>query len=166
MKPIEDKNQPKNRKKFKFEYLFAVAILIAVILFFFLTNTSGKGLFSSNKEEVLDYATSLEDKLEKIFSSVEGVGKVSVFISTNGSSSEIVLKESEEKVEQGVKTRVEKVVLVNGKPYVISTENPKIIGICVVCEGADNLGVQVKITEILLTTLKLDANCVRIIKMK
>ena len=57
-------------------------------------------------------------------------------------------------------------LLINGKPYVTKHLNPKIIGVIVVCEGAENLQVKMTITEILATTLKVSADSVRIIKMK
>ncbi len=166
MKPIEDKNLPKNRKLLKKEYFFVAIILIVVIVFFFFSNTGEIKLFSSSKEVNLDYASTLENKLKNILLDVDGVGKVNVLVTVEGSFEEIVLKESDEKFSDGIKTHSEKVVLVGGKPYVLSTKNPKITGVCVVCEGADNLNVKVKITEILTTTLKIDADCVRIIKMK
>ena len=166
MKPIEDKNQPKKQKKFKKEYVFAVLICVAVLILFIGNSFGGDKLFSQTKSVSDDYATILENKLIDILSDVEDVGKVNVFVTTAGSDSEVVLKETEEKVENGNKTHTETVVLVGGKPYVLSTENPKIIGVIVVCEGAEKLNVKMKITEILTTSLKLDASCVQIIKMK
>ena len=77
-----------------------------------------------------------------------------------------MLKEVESKVVNGVKTTIESVVLVGGKPYVTKVENPKIIGVIVVCSGADDLNVRLSITEIINTTLKVDSDSVRIIKMK
>lgn len=166
MKPIEDKNQPKKTSLFKKEYLLALVICIVVVLFFFLSNLGESKLFKTSDQSTVDYGASLENRLKNILSDVDGVGKVNVFVSIDGSDSEVVLKEKEEKIENGVKTYSETVVLVGGKPYVISTQNPKVVGICVVCEGADNLSVKMQITEIISTTLKLDATCVRIIKMK
>ncbi len=165
MKPIDDK--PQNKKfKIKKEYVFIVIVFALVAVLFLSNSLLSKDLFSSSKNKSLDYATTIENKLVNLLSNVDGVGKVKVMVTVDGSASEVVLKEIEEKVENGIKTRTESVVLVGGKPYVLSTENPKINGVCVVCEGADVLGVQVKIIEILTTSLKLDANCVRIIKMK
>ncbi len=166
MKPIEDNNRPKKQRLFKKEYVLAVLICVAVIGLFIWGNFNNTNLFSQTKSITSDYATTLENKLKNLLSDVEGVGKVNVFITTSGSDSEVVLKESEEKIENGVKTHTETVVLVSGKPYVLSTQNPKIVGVIVVCEGAENLNVKMKITEILTTSLELDASCVRIIKMK
>ncbi len=166
MKPIDDNNSQKKLKSIKKEYVFILIICIVVVILFFWGNVGESKLLSSNKKESSDYSSTLENKLKNILSDVQGVGKVNVFISVEGGYSEIVLKEIEESIENGTKTLTEKVVLVGGKPYVISTENPKILGVCVVCEGADDVSVKMKIVEILTTTLKLDADCVRIIKMK
>ena len=166
MKPIDENlKAPKKAKKVKKEYLI-IAVLVAVVFAIFLSGSSVLSSFSKDKGASEDYASQIENRLENLLSQVDGVGKVKVFVSTDGSASDVVLKEVEEELVDGVKNTIESVIMVGGKPYITKTENPKIVGIAVVCQGADNLSVKVTLTEIITTTLSVDAECVRIIKMK
>ena len=144
-----------------------VALLLAVVLFIFMQNFNLDAFnFNFEKETTMSYKTEVENSLVKILESVNGVGKVNVFVTVDGTAEEVVLKNVESKTENNIKTSIETVVLVNGKPYVTKSLNPNIIGVIVVCEGADNLQVKMAITEILVTSLKVNTESVRIIKMK
>ena len=101
-----------------------------------------------------------------VFEGIDGAGKTSVTVTVDGTSEEVVLKETTTKIENGVKSIIESVILVNGKPYVTKTFNPKIMGIIVVCEGAENLNVKLAITEVITTTLEVSSDKIRILKMK
>ena len=65
-----------------------------------------------------------------------------------------------------IKTVKESIVLIGGKPFLVKTNNPKIVGVVVVCEGADDVSVKLSVVEIITTTLSINADKVRIIKMK
>ena len=151
---------------FKKEY-FLIIILTVVVIAIFL---SGQGLnftfFDKAESSDKSYVSNLQNSLKNILSDVDGAGKINVLITVDGSEEEVVLKNVETVVENGVKTAVESIVLVAGKPYVVKVNNPKVLGVVVVCEGADALEVKLKIIEIVTTTLKVDADSVRIIKMK
>ncbi len=166
MKPIEEmKSNNKNQKKIKKEHVIVV-ILCVVVVAIFLSSSSLFSGFKTSKKSTESYESIIEARLENLLKEVDGVGKVKVLVTTDGSSYEEVLKDVGIKSENGVNFTEESVVLVGGKPYVIKTNNPKIIGIAVACQGADNLSVKVLITEIITTTLSVDADCIRIIKMK
>ena len=156
----------KKKLKIKKEYIL-VALLLAVVLFIFMQNFNFDAFnFNFEKETTMSYKTEVENSLVKILESVNGVGKVNVFVTVDGTAEEVVLKNVETKTENNIKTSIETAVLVNGKPYIIKSLNPNIIGVIVVCEGADNLQVKMAITEILVTSLKVNTESVRIIKMK
>lgn len=166
MKPIEDgKKVLKKQSKIKKEHVFII-VLSVVAVAIFLSSTSLFSSIKTNKNETTGYENSVETRLENLLKEVDGVGKVKVFITTDGSSSEEVLKDVETKTENGSIVSEETIVLVGGKPYVTKTQNPKILGVAVVCQGGDNLSVKVLITEIITTTLSVNPECIRIIKMK
>ncbi|MBQ3235592.1 MAG: hypothetical protein IJA97_05495 [Clostridia bacterium] len=166
MKPIEDGVATKKKgKQLKKEYLI-IAILLAVIVAIFLSGSNVLSLFKSAQLAEQNYESILENKLENLLCEVDGVGKVKVMISTDGGTQSVVLKEVSEDYSNGSKSTEETVILVGGKPYVTKTCNPNIVGVAVVCQGADNLSVKMTITEIITTTLSVNADCVRIIKMK
>lgn len=152
-------------KKYKIEYVFAVIITI-VIAFIFLFGNVDLSLFSSNTNNSSSFESELEAKLTKTIKNVQGAGKTNVVVTTDGTNKEEILKESITTYENGVKTTTESVVMVNGKPYVLKTYAPNVVGVVVVCEGANDLNVKLAITEILTTTLNVDCENIRILKMK
>ena len=164
MKQAHD--MPTKKSFFKKEYLLIIILTVIVIAIFL----SGQGVnlnLNADSEPIsVDYVYNLQNSLKNILSDVEGVGKINVFLTVDGGEEEVVLKNVETTVDNNVKTSIESIVLVGGKPYVIKVNYPKIIGVVIVCEGADNLDVKVKIIEIVTTTLKVDSDSVRIIKMK
>lgn len=166
MKKITDVTPSKKPSFIKKEYLLIILLTVVVILIFL----SGQDItlpFSNAENKTSDiYVSSLESSLQKILAEVNGAGKISVFITVEGSEEQVVLKNVETKTENGVKSTVESIVLVGGKPYVTKVQNPKIIGVAIVCEGADDLSVRLNITEIVTTTLSVSSESVRIIKMK
>ena len=161
-----DNGESKKRVVIKKEYLFIILLTAIVIVIFLSGQKNNFSFLKGDSSESVDYVSEMENRLETLLCDVSGVGKINAFITVDGSSREIVLKNVEDKLIDGVKTSVESIVLVGGKPYVTKTENPKIIGVVIVCEGADDLNVRLSINEIVQTTLKVDADSVRIIKMK
>ncbi len=157
----------KTNSIFKKEYLLIILLTVVVIVIFLSGQDISFSFFESNKDKTSgNYVTTIEEGLKSILSDVEGAGKINVFVTVDGTEEEVVLKNVETKTENGVKTTVESIVLVGGKPYVTKTNNPSILGVAIVCEGADNLSVKLKITEIVTTTLNVNSDSVRIIKMK
>ena len=152
-------------KRFKIEYLLAIVITLIIIVLF-LSNNFNLSIFTSERQTDKGYQNELEVKIENLIKKIEGAGKTSVIITTDGTSKEEVLKESVTTYENGVKKTIETIVMINGKPYVIKTHNPNVLGVVVVCEGANNLSVKLSITEILTTTLNVDCENIKILKMK
>lgn len=157
-------NNP-SKKTVKTEYIIVIVVAILVV---FLLFSSGSSLFNFNKTEQtsISYSKTIESQLEKVLETVKNAGKIKVMVTVDGSEEQIYLKNTETVIENGVKTIKESIVLIGGKPFVVKTNNPKIIGVVVVCEGADDLNVKLNVIEIITTTLSVDADKVRIIKMK
>ena len=156
-----------SKKSFlKKEYLLIVVLTVIVVAIFLSGQDLNFNLIDKGEGGDDSYVTNLQNSLKNVLSDVEGAGKINVLITVDGSYEEVVLKNVETAVDNGVKTTVESIVLVGGKPYVIKVNNPKVLGVVVVCEGADVVDVKLKIIEIVTTTLKVDADSVRIIKMK
>ena len=156
-----------SKKSFlKKEYLLIIILTALVVVIFLSGQDLNFNLIDKGESGDDSYVTNLQNSLKNVLSDVEGAGKINVLITVDGSEEEVVLKNVETAVDNGVKTTVESIVLVGGKPYVIKLNNPKVLGVVVVCEGADVVDVKLKIIEIVTTTLKVDADSVRIIKMK
>ncbi len=162
-----DDVQVQKKALIKKEYIFVLILSVIVVLIFLSSQNVNLSFFKSEETKANNsYVLELETSLKNLLKDVDGAGKINVFITVDGTEEEIVLKNVETKTENGVKTTVETIVLVGGKPYVTKTENPKILGVAIVCEGADDINVRLNITEIVTTTLKVNSDSVRIIKMK
>lgn len=159
---------PKTNKqtvKFKREYIYIIILSILALIIFF-SSFKVNSIFNLSTDETLSVnASEIETKLSNILSKVDGVGKAIVSINVDNGE-EVVLKNTETITENGKTTRTESAVLINGKPYVVKENSPKILGVVVVCEGADDLKAKLVITEVITTSLGVSSDNIRIIKMK
>ena len=166
---LNTKNQAsESPKKLKKEVVLIIilCVLLAVTIFLPSQEILG-GLFETS--EVVDsnnYASSVEQNLTNLLKNVEGVGNVDVMVSLTGSEIEILAKNIETIKENGVIKNIESVVMVNGKPYVTETLNPKINSVVVVCDGGDNLSIKMVISEIISSALSVPFENIKIYKRK
>lgn len=155
----------KKVKKFKLEY-FLIIILSLIALVIFFSSFSGGSTFNLFSDTKSEESVDIESKLSKLISNIDGVGKTIITVNLDGSLEEIVLKNTETITENGKTITTENAVLINGKPYVIKEKPPKVLGVVVVCEGADNIKTKLAITEVITTCLEVSSDNIRILKMK
>lgn len=131
-----------------------------------------------------DYAGYWEKKLEETLSCIEGAGKIRVMITLQQSEEKIVEKdgpqESTDTQESdsggGTRTiREQQTDLTtvytedgegNSVPFVIRTKAPVVEGIVVIAEGGGNASVKEEIIASVQVLFHLDANKIRVVKMK
>ena len=113
-----------------------------------------------------EYDAKTEEKLENLLKEISGIGNVSVMVTLSGGESEILAKNVETIEENGTVKTYETVVTVNGKPYVTGTKNPEIKSVVVVCDGADDISVKMKISEIISSALTVPYENIKIYKKK
>lgn len=146
--------------KFKSEYLIVIILAVVCIAVVF------SGFFSFEKkdsnDDVDEYVKGLEDKLEKSLSLLSGAGKVTVIISVE-SGKETVLATVKTN-EQGVSK--EEPFTVGGKTVVLTETYPKISGVVIVAEGANNLSVRVSIINAASVFLNVNSDKIQILPMK
>lgn len=150
-----------------------VAVLLISLMFLIYFSALGKDSDTSNKSSasVTDiqytsasqYVKELEARLENTLSKIQGAGQVSVVI-TIASSSELIIaktietnKKTDTSTQNGVTTKtenveiIEKPIIVDGKngdePIVLLEVMPKISGIVVVAEGANDVNVKLNILK-------------------
>ena len=138
---------------------------------------------NSVESEVSSYAAEQEEKLEKLLSSVEGVGKVEVMLTFVSSEELVVEKDApvvrsntvEKDSENGTRTitqyehgdsTVFRSSSGESEPYVIKTLNPRVEGVLVVAEGAGDGTVNRNITEIAQALFGVEAHRVKVVSMK
>lgn len=125
-----------------------------------------------------------ENKLEDALKDVDGVGKVKVLINLKESEQKIVEKDGPEAYSETTEadaaggnrtigeSRVEKNTIYTedergqNVPYVVMTIAPTVEGVVVIAQGAGQQSVQENIIEAIQVLFDIDANKIKIVKMK
>ena len=128
---------PKNKK---------TVILIGLIVFGILLSLSFGGAdtekTTADAGSLDEYKARMEDELEKLCSSIDGVGKCTVSISFS----------------KGEETSYKNGKLVESKP-------PKVLGVAVACRGAESVRVRQSLTELFTSLFDIPTNRIAILKL-
>ncbi len=149
----------------KIQYLIIAILFISLLFVVF----SG---FNKDEEQVVKISTSesyvenLENRLSETLSKVEGAGKVSVVITTESGMETVLATTITSKTTEKGTEKVETPIIVNGKTVVLKEKYPKIIGVLIVAEGANNIITMSKIQSATVSLLDIDANQIEILTMK
>lgn len=194
MEKIKEKITKKSNKFTYMIILIIIAgVMILVVSYFndstptFL-NLSNDTTFQENKrEENLSTSTTYQDKvkneLKNILSKVKGVGEVDVIIHFEGGEELIPALDSEKsntvteerdsnggnRVNNNNKDGTKVVMSSQGsstEPLILKTYNPKIIGILIVAEGADDTRLSYELTKIVSSLYDISESKVSVIPMR
>ena len=138
-----------------------VALVLAVIVV--VSVFVGKG--SKNTEQTVNYdsyISQMEHKICSVVENISGCGKATVAISYSSDEEKVYAYETQTTTSNGVTTQTKSIVTVKGEPLVTEILPPKILGVVVVAEGADNPVIKFKIVEVVVTLLNVDANNVQV----
>ncbi len=122
-----------------------IIILLAVgaLLILLSAAFAGSGDGAADKSETLDeYRERLEAEISAVCSDVEGVGRCRVYIT---------LERGEQSIYKG--------------SSLIETKPPKVLGVTVICRGADSQAVRCELTDMLCALFDIGANRVAILKL-
>lgn len=149
--------------------LQCVLVVALIVAFFIISFTNFSVSDTNNKVEsnstVNQYVNELEIKLAKVLSDVKGVGKVSVIINVESGMESVVATDINVNQTQSGTVKTEKPIIVNGKTVVLKELYPKIVGVILVCQGADNISVRAKIQQATMSLLNIDSNQIEILTM-
>jgi len=140
----------------------AAAVILIMILIYASTFMGGSGNSSSsannNRDQVVAnanaFAREMEHNLVRVLSSVNGVGNVNVMLTVIGSPTlEIAYNVEERTVTQTgqngqtttTTTIVKTPILVGGNPIVIQQLKPRLLGVIVVAQGAQDIWIRMNI---------------------
>lgn len=146
-------------------------------------NTSQKQSNTNDMELIENYGEQLENRLEEILSKIRGVGKVEVMVTLEDSAERIPafnVTESQEQTnekdaEGGTRNIIredstKQVVLNNGNSnnslVIIKEVKPKVRGVIVVAEGAEDISVKEKLYSAVKTVLGIPGNKVEVYSSK
>lgn len=130
------------------------------------------------QDDALSYEKALEKRLTNILQKMEGVGQVSVMLTTFSNEEKVLAEEKtqdyehqEEKDEAGGIRITEKnnthnkIVLQSGNtPFIVKENKPQIEGVLVLAEGADNSVVKTEIIESVSSLLNVPVHKVSVFK--
>ncbi len=149
-------------KKIKhIEIYIAVIIALILLLVYFGSKTNNKAKVTTESDAMAQYEQSLESRLSKALSTIEGAGEVAVMITLDGDIEYKYVQNEETKTisNNGTTTSTTTyepvIVTKNGvsSPITIEQVMPNIKGVIVICNGANNTKVKlnlIKATEVLL----------------
>lgn len=130
------------------------------------------------------YAQQVEDRLESLLSSMDGVGSVKVMVTLSSSTEQVVEKDIPSSMDTTKETdstggsrdvvnskQEETTVYVtdqagNKTPYISKTLEPAIEGVTVVAQGGGNAIIQKNITEVIQALFGVEAHKIKVVKMK
>ena len=147
-------------KKIKKEYIIAAVLFIAVIVIAFVSFGKNETTIGLSETEI--YVGRIESRLEKAISGIDGVKKVNVVVSVNGSVEKVYQKDEKTISENGKTTVTTSTVFSGGKPIEIGEKYPEVSGILVVCKGADDLSVRMNVLDAVTAVIDISCDKIRI----
>ncbi len=170
----------KGKKSLEFVIAVIVVAVIAAIYLSTLSEPSNTGSGGANKSELSEEAEETETKLGRILSQIKGAGKVEVMITyetgpeivpamnvSNQSSSAVSSgsgTNNESQTENSTPVTVQQQS--GSEPLVIVEKQPKVRGVVVVAEGADDLRVKLALQQATKTVLDVSLDNIDVFTMK
>lgn len=153
----------------KYKYAVLVLLIGAVLMLLPSMQTSNTKKTVEPSPNASDY--SVEDDLETILSCVKGVGKVKVMLKeVSGSETVYQTNQDISITENGSDTRIEVITVSDSDRNelgLIKQVNPPVYqGAIILCEGADDPGIKLAITEAVSKITGLGADKIAVLKMK
>jgi stage III sporulation protein AG len=158
--------------------ILGVIILLIYFSGFTTSKSSEENVLNSDYMSSMEYATVLENKLNKTLSAIAGAGEVKVMVTLENGPELVIATSTDKKTnssESGTNktqtvTVVENPVIVtqNGtsKPLVLMEILPKVKGVIVVSEGAGNIKVKLDLLNAIEALLSISPSNIQIFASK
>ena len=141
-----------------------VVIICAILVFVMFGGNESQ--IPSDREE--DPALMLETRLEQVLGKVKGAGKVSVFVSLEDYGATDYAKDSKEVLKQQQSESQQTTVMKGSgsatSPVVTRVASPKVKGVIVVAEGAENKQVKSNLAAAVEASLAIMPNRIKILE--
>lgn len=168
------------KKKIQYVAILLLAIIILTIYFSSFKSSAGSTPSPEASKAALGY-DDIESRLENILSKIEGAGRVDVMITYESTPEKVPALSVDKQMssttdigENGTSTinnenTQSDVVTINGSngndAFVLRENTPKIMGVIVIAEGADNITVKLDLLEAVQTVLNVSPDRVDVYKM-
>jgi stage III sporulation protein AG len=148
------------------------------------SKTDGNAAVTTSSDKVSqDYETAVQDKLKQTLEKIDGVGKVDVMVSFESGEEQVpavnindsTSTTQEKDTEGGTRSTTQKndgstVVITNqgdkSEPLIVKTYKPKVSGVCVVAEGAEEKVTELRISKAVVNLFNIPENKVNVYPMK
>ncbi len=174
-----------NTKIFKDKKVLLVALLgvIGMVLILFSNKIFGATDKSYNRVsfDEREYVENLEKRLKEVLVQIEGVGECGVFITLKGGAEYVYATEGKSTASEAVNSSGASATSQHGKedsyiivrdsggsesPILLTTLNPSVNGVAIVCTGGDKVSVQQKVIETVSAVLDIPSNKISVIKKR
>lgn len=169
----------KNYLKIISENRKQIAVAVICLLVLAILCVSGNGKKKEKSEtyytDASEYTELVEKKLEKLLSEIDGAGEVSVMITLESTGENVYATEKGIKTKNGDSVSEsdesdEYVTLKKGASneecVILESLEPKVRGVAVIAQGADNIQVKKAMTETVCAVLDIGSSAVSVEKMK
>ena len=139
-----------------------LAVVMCAVLFavFF---SGGTGKTTTETQSLEGYTLAMESKLEKLLGTVDGAGKVRVMITFEESATKLYAYETKTVTSGGVTTVTKQLVTASGKPVTEGERVPRVLGVVVCLEGANQLRVRMDVVAAVQTLLDVPAERIEVL---
>lgn len=149
--------------------LIVLVCAAALVLLVLSEWTAGKQNTAAEPQET-DYAAELETKLSQMICAIDGAGKTKVLVTLKGSK-ETVYARNDKMDADSTRTQSEQeyVLVRSGSDETglrLKTVTPQVLGVAVVCEGADVPQVRQAIMDTITAALNIGASHVSVVRMQ
>ena len=171
-KKISNLSIVKKIKNIKHIEYIVLAVFICILALILLSSNIFKKTATTTNNS--DYSQMIESKLEKVLSNIDGAGQVSVMVTVESSPQLVIATSKEEKTTSNSsntsnsnnKTVVETPIIVNkngvSTPLILQEIQPKITGVIVVAQGANDAKVRLELLKAVQSVLNIEISCIEI----
>ena len=147
-----------------------VLLCAAALLLLVLSEWMGGRQSAPAQTQETDYAAELETKLSQMISAIDGAGRTKVLVTLKGSG-ETVYARNDKMEADSTRTQSEQayVLVRSGSDETglrLKTVTPQVLGVAVVCEGADVPQVRQAIMDTITAALDIGASHVSVVRMQ
>lgn len=185
-KKSEEKKPPKFIEKIKniknFEIYIAVIFVLIILLIYFSSSFSCSSPKKPSKEDsyksAYDYCQQVENKLRKILSTIKNAGRVDVMITFESTPERVIAYITNSSTntstdgnggynEHTNNTSTPQIIYVDGDqiPLILKEISPKVTGVLVVAEGADDVKVKLDIINAVSVVLDVSPDKIKVLTM-
>ncbi|MDE6659692.1 MAG: hypothetical protein K2K01_06220 [Eubacterium sp.] len=158
------------QKSSKTKILVAVGIIgILLILLSEISLPKSKQETEVTKTDYTAYVNELDEKLNNLISSIDGVGTCKVMITLKSTSESVYAKNIQNSQSDSSASQNSEYVIYDGKdgdtPILIQENFPEIEGIAIVCNGGDNIAVREKVIQCISSLFNISSNRISVSKL-